>query len=67
MDKQRRCHFTDSTLLHPGYIAGANDILNGTVVLTLTAFAYCDTVSSVITLTLTNNASAYAGSDVTIL
>jgi hypothetical protein len=59
-------HFNDSTLLNPEYIRGANDITNGTVNLTLTAYAYCDTVSSMMVLTITSSTVAYAGADVTI-
>ncbi len=59
-------HFNDSTLLNPIYYTGTNDTVVGSVVLTLTAYAVCDTVSSSMTLNYVSSATANAGSDVSI-
>jgi len=60
-------HFiNNATSLTPGYVLGTNDISTGQVTLTLTAYAFCDTVTSSFVLTITNTASANAGSDQTI-
>jgi hypothetical protein len=59
-------HFNDSTLLLPYYVPGATDITNGSVDLVLTAYAFCDTVNSQITVTITTSAIADAGTDATI-
>lgn len=56
-------HFNDSTLLNPYYVPGTTDIANGAVDLTLTAYANCDTVSSLVVVTITTSTVAYAGAD----
>lgn len=59
-------HFNDSTLLNPYYVPGTTDITNGTVDLTLTAYANCDTVSSLVVATITTATVADAGLNQTI-
>jgi gliding motility-associated-like protein len=60
--------FSNATLLHPVYIPSASDILNGSVVLTLTVTpgAPCTAVSDAMTLTIKRQAVVNAGSDATI-
>ncbi|MBC8487264.1 MAG: T9SS type A sorting domain-containing protein [Bacteroidetes bacterium] len=57
--------FDDNAILTPVYIPGADDIANGSVVLTLTAFGSEQTVSDDMTLTINQIAIAYAGEDAT--
>jgi hypothetical protein len=59
-------HFNDSTLLSPYYVPGTTDIANGSVDLMLTAYAACGTVNSLLVVTISTSAVAYAGTDETI-
>ena len=59
-------HFTDSTLLHPKYIFGANDILSQSVTLTLTVYGKCGNDYSFTNITITTAPNADAGIDTTI-
>ena len=60
--------FNDNTILNPVYTAGANDIANGQVTLTLTAYAAgnCDDASDEMVFMLNANPVANAGVDQTI-
>ncbi len=61
--------FDDATLLTPVYTPGANDIVNGTVDLTLTAYSISPCTvdaSDNMTLTIQYNPIANAGADATI-
>jgi gliding motility-associated-like protein len=60
--------FDDAARLTPVYTPGAADIAAGSVILTLTANgnAGCDPVSNAMTLAITTNPTANAGSDETI-
>ncbi|MGB4653835.1 MAG: Ig-like domain-containing protein [Bacteroidales bacterium] len=60
--------FSDSTITNPIYTPSAADITAGVVTLTLTGVPQspCDTVSDVMTLTITPQAVVYAGADATI-
>ncbi|MCK0160872.1 T9SS type B sorting domain-containing protein [Allomuricauda sp. F6463D] len=59
--------FDDSTILTPVYTPGPNDIIAGNVVLTLEATSTnCGDAQDTMTLTITANATADAGSDETI-
>jgi hypothetical protein len=60
--------FDDSTLLNPVYTPGTNDIFNGMVELTLTAFPLepCDTVSDSMILSIVRLPDVIAGNDQTI-
>jgi len=59
-------HFNDSTLLHPKYIFGPNDISNKSVTLALVAYAKCGTDTSKTVITITTSANANAGKDTAI-
>jgi len=60
--------FDDATILNPLYTPGTTDIAAGTVTLTLTAQSAtpCGPASDVMVLTISQQASAYAGLDATI-
>ncbi|MBK7213950.1 MAG: gliding motility-associated C-terminal domain-containing protein [Bacteroidales bacterium] len=60
--------FNNPTGLHPTYIPSASDILNGSVVLTLTATgnAPCGIISDNMTLTISHQAIASAGPDASL-
>jgi hypothetical protein len=60
--------FDDSTLLHPHYTPGPNDILYGAVMLTLTAFPLepCDTISDSMVLSIVKLPTVVAGDDQTV-
>lgn len=59
--------FLYDTMMNPQYAPGINDITNGTVDLTLTVYGpFLDTVTSVITVTITTIAMAEAGINDTI-
>ncbi len=64
----RRVIPTDTTVLNPIYTPGANDLTAGTVTLTLTAqsAAPCVEASDAMTLTISEQATANAGTDATI-
>jgi gliding motility-associated-like protein len=58
-------YFSDATALNPVYNPGFNDILNGSMVLTLTASSAgsCPNVSDDLTLSISGGAQAFAGVD----
>ncbi|MBK6347563.1 MAG: hypothetical protein IPF68_16850, partial [Bacteroidales bacterium] len=60
--------FSSTTVLNPIYTPGANDLIAGTVTLTLTAqsAAPCVEASDAMTLTISEQATANAGIDATI-
>jgi hypothetical protein len=58
--------FNDSTVLHAVYHPSAGDITAGTLNLTLTAYGTCDTLSSLMILTISSVAVAEAGPDVSV-
>lgn len=61
--------FTNGTTLVPTYVPGPNDVINGSVVLTLTANASAPCSSSAIsqkTLTISPTAEIFAGDDNTV-
>ncbi|MBK6348116.1 MAG: hypothetical protein IPF68_19680, partial [Bacteroidales bacterium] len=60
--------FSSTTVLNPIYTPGANDLTAGTVTLTLTAqsAAPCVEASDAMTLTISEQATANAGTDATI-
>ena len=59
-------HFTDSTLLHPRYILGTNDITNTLVTLTMVAYGHCGNDTSAVLITITTAPNADAGIDTVI-
>ncbi|NVO20837.1 MAG: gliding motility-associated C-terminal domain-containing protein, partial [Bacteroidetes bacterium] len=60
--------FNNPTGLHPTYVPSASDILNGSVVLTLTAagIAPCGDISDNMTLTISHQAIVNAGPDASL-
>ncbi len=60
--------FDDDTILHPKYTAGENDLLNGEVVLCITAYASapCQNASDCLTILFQDLPEAIAGSDQTL-
>jgi len=57
--------FSDPAALHPQYTPGTEDVLNGSVILTLTAIAPapCTADTSCVTLTIARKAKVSAGAD----
>jgi hypothetical protein len=57
--------FNDNQILNPEYTAGSNDIINGSVTLTFTAFSgnICGNIADQIILTMVPAPTAFAGND----